>query len=377
MKLTLRFVPLLVALALAVIACGSTPPPSPSPGTANEIHATAPLPEPTASAGPSGNGELAVWRGNSVVLVEPASGAEHILVEQVRTGVSPAFSCGPATGALAWSPDGTWLAFTTADACDPRLEVVRADGSDRRRIGEATEAAWAPSGQILASPICVGRRVTGAITCTRLEIRLTDLASDEVRSIAIEETTALGDLTWSPDGTRIAFTAWTGSPRVWIVDLGSEAVRRIGAGWVDDWSPDGHQLLVGRIDGDPSTYQWNEYVVPLDGAEERLLGLGRGGSWSPDGTRIASLWIRTSYDTSVVVRATDAAQTDAPVWQYPATSTVAFGEEDDIVWSPDGNQLAFTMTKGVETSIFVVAPWDGVPTELGTGTALAWRPVLD
>lgn len=94
MKLTLRFVPLLVALALAVIACGSTPPPSPSPGTANEIHATAPLPEPTASAGPSGNGELAVWRGNSVVLVEPASGAEHILVEQVRTGVSPAFTAG-------------------------------------------------------------------------------------------------------------------------------------------------------------------------------------------------------------------------------------------------------------------------------------------
>lgn len=39
--------------------------------------------------------------------------------------------------------------------------------------------------------------------------------------------------------------------------------------------------------------------------------------------------------------------------------------------------VALALAVVAETSIFVVAPWDGEPIELGTGTTLAWRPVLD
>jgi hypothetical protein len=56
---------------------------------------------------------------------------------------------------LAWSPDGSWLAFTTygeppAVGRAPNLWVIRADGTEETYVGEGSTPVWRYDGQYLA-----------------------------------------------------------------------------------------------------------------------------------------------------------------------------------------------------------------------------------
>lgn len=56
---------------------------------------------------------------------------------------------------LAWSPDGSWLAFTTyseppAAGRAPNLWVIRADGTEETYVGEGSTPVWRYDGQSLA-----------------------------------------------------------------------------------------------------------------------------------------------------------------------------------------------------------------------------------
>jgi Tol biopolymer transport system component len=57
--------------------------------------------------------------------------------------------------AVAWSPDGSWIAFTTfgeppASGRAPNLWVVHADGSGETYVGEGLNPVWSPDGSQLA-----------------------------------------------------------------------------------------------------------------------------------------------------------------------------------------------------------------------------------
>lgn len=104
------------------------------------------------------------------------------------------------------SPDGSRVAYFTDASGEYRLAVARADGGGR------------------------------------------------VRTFAVEsEPTFYRELTWSPDGSRLAFSGQRLG--LWVADLDSGGVRRVDGSsymgqnrWRPAWSPDGRYLAYGRAD---------------------------------------------------------------------------------------------------------------------------------
>ena len=99
--------------------------------------------------------------------------------------------------------------------------------------------------------------------------------------------------TWSPDGTRIAFTAYRGGlPQIWSLGLKTGAWTQLsknaGGAYDAAWSPDGaHLAYVGRENGKNDIW-----VVDEDGANPVRIttnGWSRSPAWSPDGSRLGYL----------------------------------------------------------------------------------------
>ncbi|HEY1013971.1 MAG TPA: CHAT domain-containing protein [Herpetosiphonaceae bacterium] len=168
--------------------------------------------------------------------------------EQVA-GDQPSFHSGPVDlgggdkpiYSVAWSPDGTLLAFGGAD-CKIHLcnlesgEHVRLEG----HFDYVRRVAWSPDGTMLASSsgdqtICLWECDT-----KRLKTRLTGHVG-WVRGLA-----------WTPDGALVISGGFDEQVRIW--DSASSALLRVlsgRAGMVNDLSmtPDGRVLASGSFDG--------------------------------------------------------------------------------------------------------------------------------
>lgn len=104
----------------------------------------------------------------------------------------------------AFSPDGTWLAFTSlsmADQGERNIWLMRANGgapqmiSDHPDHGQADYPTWSPDGSQLAFSWMVDGK---------WNLHVYDLATGAVRNLAAEIGLE-GSIAWSPDGTQIAF----------------------------------------------------------------------------------------------------------------------------------------------------------------------------
>jgi hypothetical protein len=102
----------------------------------------------------------------------------------------------------------------------------------------------------------------------------------------IAETTRASSLTWSPDGTRLAFEDVGGIYVVEADGTGEKKVPGSDADQTPSWSPDGTQLAVRGLD----RTEGGIYVVNVEGdGRRRLTAEAMDGhpAWSPDGKRIA------------------------------------------------------------------------------------------
>jgi WD40 repeat protein/serine/threonine protein kinase len=218
-----------------------------------------------------GPGFVQVWnvaaRGGAAALDDPVTLTDH------ARGTFPTVA--------SWSPDGTRIASTDAEA----IQIWdAATGKELRTLKGhvlVRSLAWSPNGKRLASAEGDGTVILWdpATREQTRRLKLDERSSDPVNSVA-----------WSPDGTRLAAACISGVVVIWDTTTGQSTCSFKGEGEVMTsvaWHPGGAYVAsAGRNSGviqiwDAST---GKVLCTLKGHTPSLFQV----SWSPDGKRLAS-----------------------------------------------------------------------------------------
>lgn len=155
---------------------------------------------------------------------------ERACVAPQRITTSQAIDTNPA-----WSPDGRQIAFTSSRSGRPHVYVMKIDGSDVRRVsfeGNYNEGAnWSPDGSHLV--------YASRDSSNQFRVVVTDLISLDTKILA-SGPKSYEEPTFSPDGTKIAFTARQGrEAQIFVMDTDGNNWRQLtyeGNNSAPDWS---------------------------------------------------------------------------------------------------------------------------------------------
>lgn len=222
-------------------------------------------------------------------------------------------------GQLAWSPDGSTLAYYGGRA--QSIHLVEADGSNDRvltglpSVPEGHPPTWMPTWSPDGSRIAFTSKDLWSIRTDGTDLtRITDLPEGEFGF----------DPSWSPDGTGILFSigGWETSGggggqfggTLYVVNVDGSGLSPITTDgrfwWAADWSPDGRFVAAmgATPTGSADPYDWVDsgvYVMTADGSDVRLLG--------------EKLWGRPSWGPAPIASASSA----PPTPESPRVSDVA------------------------------------------------------
>jgi Tol biopolymer transport system component len=222
------------------------------------------------------------------------------------------------------------------------------------------------------------------------------------------------DLTWSPDGTRLAFvatpSAGNGSTEIYTIDADGSNLVQITQNEVDDdspaWSPDGTRLALRVDEVDPgASGDSNVVVTPVAEPGVIVLGPGTNPVWSPDGLLIAMtvadggatrIWVQEPNGGGRRQVADVSVASTRPSWSPDGLRLVVSSSGLSIVdvasgsltpltsepgskpiWSVDGS-IAFATTGSASPGVFVINA-DGsdlrrVSGDPGAVSTMIWSP---
>ncbi len=273
--------------------------------------------------------------------------------------------------ALAWSPDGKFIA---SSSLDETVHVWDANTGERilayrNNSLQAQALAWSPDGKYIAS--------TGGFLSEIVQVW--DAATGHIspaHATYSGHTDRVQALAWSPDGTCIASASDDTTVQVWNATTG----RTI-------FTYRGHSLSVKALAGSPqapaltglTSHTWRIASGSDDGtaqAWDARTGANiaicyahrdkvNAVSWSPGGTHIAS----ASDDMTVQVW-------DAAAGRKVLTYAGHSGGVTSVAWSPDGIYIA---SGGLDETVHVWNAITGTTTFTYRGhsdwiSALAWSP---
>ncbi len=187
--------------------------------------------------------------------------------------------------------------------------------------------------------------------------------------------------TWSPDGTKVAFTSYNYDTRDYAIYLATAegqglTLLRGGLGWGGTlvWSPDGTKLALDLIYGGDVC---DVYVINADGTALTRLTTGSAcnsvPSWSPDSTQLAYSSYQDSASYVYVVK-TDGSELTNLTAELP----FAYVSAHSSAWSPDGTKIVFVALVNDDFEICLMNA-DGTGLEnlthrLGWDDFPAWSP---
>ena len=264
------------------------------------------------------------------------------------------------------------IVFTTEEFGVPvQLVVIEADGSGRRRFTNDDHAyihaAVSPDGRRIAVS-----RFTRDDTFEGLYLLNADGSDPTLlvnRAFLFD-----GQPAWSPDGGQIAFVSYDPGPfgplaKVFVINVDGTGLRQLSPPideqneWVFDegptWSPDGTRIAFTR--------NGTLHVINADGSGFTPLpndDFAQNASWSPDGARIAytsggDIHVRNADGSHLVAVTTNAQQEGSPEW------------------APDGRRLVFERVVGGRFQLFVINADGTGETRLSFGPSdysPAWSP---
>ena len=274
--------------------------------------------------------------------------------------------CSDDNTAAPTTPGMRRLAFTSSRSGLPQIYVMNSDGSGVNRISSTVEAAmqprWAPIGGFVA--------FAGGDSLQH-DIQIFVVSANGRNQVNLTQApgTVNVDPSWSPDGSKIAFTSMRdGNSEIYLMNSDGSNPRRLTRNSSSDWKPrwfpgrDAISFLSNR-DG-----KYEIYVMNPDGSHQVAVTDPPHDvadyAWSSDG-RLAFSSSRTG---NVDIYAT--------VWisvgEIQLTSDSL--NQRDPAWSPDGGKIAYMSFDGIH-----VVGSDGsndqwVPNSNYLGFGLAWSP---
>lgn len=279
------------------------------------------------------------------------NGVGRILLTDVSRGLTVTLlQHNPYVVSLAWSPDGSALAFIAYDNSGAYRPYVLALAS-RDMLAQAqnssnTSLNWSPDGRWLAFNGYVGPRPT---------IHLVDAYSRETYRLSHAAVSWNAQPTWSPDSAYLVFAGKGES-----VDIFRTAVTCLDADChldilIDDpasdrqplWSPDGEWLAFVSDRAGPAalfvTPAQAPHSAPLHISDLTMISTAM--SWRPDGQALAFTNAPERVGSAVFVALLDCADCPARIHRISPPELV----ESSPDWSPDGRILAY-VTRNQNTS---------------------------
>ena len=291
----------------------------------------------------------------------------------------------------AWSPTGDRIAFISRRDGNAEVYIADADGSNHQNVTDHPSDdggfgfAWSPDGQRIAF---VSDR-EGATDLYSVSIDGSDLLN-LTRGRATPAGWAISateQVSWSPDGKRVAFAAQNKGINVVNADGSRHTViSRLHPASMEDQEGNVTGTVDVSLDMAPRWSLGGENIAYLVGAGElhvmRSDGTGdtwiTGGSkgtevnhfaWSPEGKRIAFSPIGgpisvTNSDGSCTTQLSDG---DAGWGDWPS-------------WSPDGRRIAFAANRQGNIGLFVMNDDGSGQVSIANGdpggvASVTWSPV--
>lgn len=206
-----------------------------------------------------------------------------------------------------WSPDGEWLAFTSSRIADKnQIFIIRPDGGEAVQLTKAETAvtgySWSEDGRSIAftmtdaAPQAMKDRKEyfGDFEVVRRDYGYSHLWTIDVpeamkspaagRQRTRNKDFSVGAFSWSPDGTKIAFSATVNpdliqgvTSDIYVLNLTDDSIRKIvsqpGPDINPRWSPDGRQIVFSTAMGKTIYFANNSRlaVVAAEGGTPRSI----------------------------------------------------------------------------------------------------------
>ncbi len=248
------------------------------------------------------------WEDNAferdLWIADTAAGESHQLTASKKSSTN-----------AAWSPDGKWIAFLSdrpgqisgTPEGKKQIYMIAADGGEARQLTRVETGvnifAWSPDSKQMAfsaddpEPKTMKDRKEkyGEYEVVHADYNMAHLWTLEIptgETIAVSEPMRLtkgaafsvGEFAWSPDGTRIAFSAQrdpdlisSETADIYVVTVSNDNVKKVvdtpGPDRNPHWSPDGKQIAFETTAGSKYFFYTNVKiaVVDVDGGTPRVL----------------------------------------------------------------------------------------------------------